>query len=39
MSNLSAVLKHYSHRLDARTICLCSSEGSELLTGEELVSL
>ena len=33
MSNLAAVLKLYSTRLDARTVCICSSEGSELLTG------
>mmetsp|Transcript_10119 Transcript_10119/g.9822 ORF Transcript_10119/g.9822 Transcript_10119/m.9822 type:complete len:123 (+) Transcript_10119:196-564(+) len=32
MTNISSVLKHYSNKLDARTICLCSSEGSELMT-------
>lgn len=35
MSSLPAVLKYYSNRLDARTICLSSLEGSELLTGED----
>lgn len=34
MSNLLQLLKFYSSKLDARTICLCSPEGSELLTGK-----